>query len=134
MAAVSKIVNLHDFESQVLLQSQIPQIIAKVLPGGDPQVSFRLCRITVALLPWLEFVCGLCFVFRLAVRESALIASLLLTVFIVQAIAFRTEDCHCFFFSTRMRSLPWWWHAVFNVFLLGCSLNLARRSPIKTNS
>ncbi len=130
MAAVSKIVNFREFESQILLHSPLPQVIAKVLPGGELQLSFRLSRIVAAGLPWLELTCGLCLVFRWAVRESALIISSLLSLFILQTVAFRSEDCHCFFMATRIRSLPWFWHAVLNALLLGCSLYLTRRNVL----
>src|SRR5713101_3542374 len=45
MAAVSKIVNLRDFENQALLHSSLLHVLAKVLPGVDVQMSFTLARI-----------------------------------------------------------------------------------------
>src|SRR5438309_7987543 len=100
MAAVSKIVNLREFENQVLLHSSLPHVLARVLPGVDVQMSFTLTRIMAAGLPWLELTCGLCLVFGWAFRESAFVAALLLTLFTAQSIASRSEDCQCFFFPT----------------------------------
>jgi len=123
MAAVSKIVNLRDFENQVLIHSPLPGALAKVLPSGNLPLSFSLIRICVLILPWLELTCGLCLILGRAVRESAMIVALLLSSFIAQALVFRSEDCHCFFFPNP--SFPWWWHPVRDTLLLSCSLFLA---------
>src|SRR5438034_4231466 len=53
MAAVSKIVNLRDFENQVLLHSRLPEALSKVLPSGNVPLSFSIIRIDVAVLPCL---------------------------------------------------------------------------------
>src|SRR5437899_5727999 len=73
MAAVSKIINLHDFENRVLLHSPLPQALAKVMPSGAIPLNFSIIRIVVAVLPWLELTCGLFLLFGRAVREFALI-------------------------------------------------------------
>lgn len=127
MAAVSKIVNSREFESQVLLHSSLPRMLTRILPSENIHLSFSLTRSIVLILPWLELSCGLCLIFRRAVRESALFTSLLLSSFIVQAIAFRSEDCHCFFFPMVISNLPWWWHPFRDGLLLGCSLFLVFR-------
>src|SRR5439155_16346763 len=57
MAAVSKIVNLRDFENQVLIHSPLPEALSKVLPSGNIPLSFSIIRIVVAILPWLELTC-----------------------------------------------------------------------------
>jgi uncharacterized membrane protein YphA (DoxX/SURF4 family) len=124
MAAVSKIVNLREFESQVLLHSNLTHALARMVPGPDVQMSFSLARIIVAVLPWLELTCGLCLVFRRAVREAAFITAFLLILFIAQSFAFRNEDCHCFFFPAVVSSLPWWWHPIRDCMLLICSAYL----------
>jgi len=127
MAAVSKIVNLREFENQVLLHSSLPHVLARVLPGVDVQMSFTLARILATVLPWLELTCGLCLIFRWAVRESAVIAALLLTLFTAQSIASRSEDCHCFFFPNVASTLPWWWHLLRDGLFFLCSIHLAWR-------
>ncbi len=127
MAAVSKIINLHDFENQVLLHSPLPGAVAKLLPSGDISLSFSVIRIVGLILPWLELTCGLCLILRRAVRESAAIIALLLTLFIAQALVFRSDDCHCFFFPTLAPTFSWWWHPVRDTLLLSCSLYLARK-------
>ena len=124
MAAISKIVNLREFENEVLLHSSLPHVLARVLPSVDVQMSFTLARIVPAVLPWLELTCGLCLIFRWAVRESAFLAALLLSLFIAQSISSRSEDCHCFFFPNVASTLPWWWHPIRDGLFLLCSIYL----------
>jgi uncharacterized membrane protein YphA (DoxX/SURF4 family) len=128
MAAISKITNLREFEAQVLLHSGVPRLLAKILPGTDLQMSFTLARSLATFLPWLELICGLCLIFRWAVREAAAIASVLLSLFIAHWIAFRSEDCQCFFFPTVISAFPWWWHLLRDALFLLCSIYLAWRS------
>jgi putative oxidoreductase len=128
MAAVSKIVNLRDFESQVLLHSSLPEALAKLLPNDNLTLSFRIVRIGLAILPWLELTCGLCLLFARTVRESALIMALLLSMFIVQGITLRSDDCHCFFLPGLVSTFPWWLHVVRDTLLLSCSLFLVCKS------
>jgi uncharacterized membrane protein YphA (DoxX/SURF4 family) len=125
MAGVSKIVNLHEFENQVLLHSKFPQLVASLIPNA--LLSFRIAQLVVMILPWLELICGLCLVFKLAVRESAVITSLLLSLFIVQTIVNPAEDCHCFFLPKAVSSLPAWSHMLRDGVLLICSLYLIFR-------
>jgi uncharacterized membrane protein YphA (DoxX/SURF4 family) len=125
MAAVSKIVDVRDFENHVLLHSPLPGALAKVFPSGNISLSFSITRICVLILPWLELTCGLCLILGRAVRESASIIALLLSLFIAQALVFRSEDCHCFFFPSFAPSFPWWWQPVRDTLLLSCSLYLA---------
>jgi len=127
MAAVSKIVNLHEFESEVLLHSNLPQALAMIIPSGEIQLSFNLARIVVALLPWLELICGLCLVFHWAIREAATISSILLSLFIGHSIAYQSENCHCFFFPRAIPNLPWWWHPLRDGLFLTCSMYLVWR-------
>lgn len=112
MAAISKITNFHDFENQVFIHSSLPQALS-----GIP-MSLRLLRAAVFFLPWLELTCGLSLIFGRAVRESAVIISFLLSLFIVQALVFHNDDCHCFFFPSVIPTLPWWWHPVRDGLLL----------------
>ena len=128
MAAVSKIINLHDFENRVLLHSPPPQALAKVMPSGNLPLSFSIIRIVVTILPWLELTCGLCLILGRAVRESALIITLLLSLFIAQALVFRNADCHCFFFPSFAPAFAWWWHPLRDALLLSCSLYLVCRA------
>jgi uncharacterized membrane protein YphA (DoxX/SURF4 family) len=128
MAGISKIATPRDFESQVLLHSCLPSLIAKLLPTDNLQLSFSLSRGLIALLPWLELTCGLCLVFKKAVRESALIASLLLSLFIAHSFAYRSEDCQCFFFPISEPVRFWWWHTLRDILLLSCSVYLICRN------
>src|SRR5205823_6185028 len=125
MAAVSKIINLYDFENRVLLHSPLPQALAKVISSGNIPLSFSLVRICVLILPWLELTCGLCLILGRAVRESALIIALLLGLFIAQALIFQSDECHCFFFPSFAPAFPWWWHPLRDALMLSCSLYLA---------
>jgi len=124
MAAVSKIVNFRNFESQVLLHSPLPEALAKILPSGNIPLSFSIIRISLVILPWLELTCGLCLILGRAVREAALIIALLLSTFIIQALIFRSNDCHCFFIPALNSALPWWSHVVRDALLLSCGLYL----------
>jgi putative oxidoreductase len=129
MAAISKIVNLRDFENQVWLHSPIPQALS-TLP-----MSLRVIRAFVIFLPWLELTCGLCLILGRAVRESAAIISLLLSLFIVQALVFRSDDCHCFFLPSVVPTLPWWWHPARDaVLLIGSVYLVFKGRPRARNS
>jgi uncharacterized membrane protein YphA (DoxX/SURF4 family) len=129
MAGVSKIVSLREFENQVLLHSKFPQLLASLIPNA--QLSFRVAQLVVVFLPWLELTCGLCLVFKWAVRESAAIAALLLSLFIVQTLANPAEDCHCFFLPKAVSSLPAWSHVLRDGVLLICSCYLIFRNVPK---
>jgi len=130
MAAISKIVSLRDFENQILLHSTLPQALSNI------PMSLRAIRIAVLFLPWLELTCGLCLIFGRAVRESAVIVSILLSLFIVLALVSRTnDDCHCFFFPRMISGLPWWWHpARDGVLLIGSIYLVFKASPKTPNS
>src|SRR6266487_2497852 len=65
MAGVSKIVSLHEFESQVLLHSNFPHLLAKLISNAP--LSFCIAQLVVVLLPWLELTCGLCLIFKWAI-------------------------------------------------------------------
>ncbi len=129
MAGVSKIVSLHEFESQVLLHSKFPHLLARLTSNAP--LSFRIAQLVVVLLPWLELTCGLCLIFKWAVKESAAIVSLLLSLFIVHSLANPAEDCHCFFLPKAVSSLPIWSHVLRDVVLLIGSLYLVFRGVPK---
>jgi len=129
MAASSKIINLRDFENQVLLHSSLFQALSTV------PMSLRLVRIVVLFLPWLELICGLCLILGRAVRESAAIICLLLSLFIVQAFVYRSEDCHCFFFPNVIATTPWWWHPIRDgLLLIGSVYLIFKVSPTTRKS
>ncbi len=130
MAGVSKIVNLHEFENQVLLHSNFPHLLARLISNAP--LSFRIAQLAVVVLPWLEMICGLCLTFKWAVKESAAIAALLLSLFIVQTLANPAEDCHCFFLPKAVSSLPIWSHVLRDVVLLIGSLYLIFRGVPKS--
>jgi uncharacterized membrane protein YphA (DoxX/SURF4 family) len=129
MAGVSKIVNLREFESQVLLHSNFPQLLATLIPSA--QLSFRIAQLVVVALPWLELTCGLCLIFKWAVKESATVTALLLSLFIVQTLANPADECHCFFLPMAVSSLPIWSHVLRDVVLLIGSLYLIFRGVPK---
>ncbi|HEV2949806.1 MAG TPA: MauE/DoxX family redox-associated membrane protein [Gemmataceae bacterium] len=129
MAGVSKIVNLREFENQVLLHSNFPHLLASLIPNA--QLSFRIAQLVVVVLPWLELTCGLCLIFKWAVKETTAIAALLLSLFIVQTIVNPAEDCHCFFLPKAVSSLPAWSHVLRYGVLLICSLYLIFRGVPK---
>ena len=128
MAGISKVAAPRDFESQVLLHSSLPSLLAKLLPADNLQMSFTLSRGVIILLPWLEVTCGLCLIFKRAVRESALIVSLLLSLFIAHSFVYRGEDCQCFFFPISEPIRFWWWHTLRDTLLLSCSVYLICRN------
>ena len=128
-AASSKIINLRDFENQVLLHSSLSQALSTV------PMSLRLVRMVVLFLPWLELTCGLSLVLGRAVRESAAIICLLLSLFIVEAFVFRGEDCHCFFFPNVIATTPWWWHPIRDgLLLVGSGYLVFKVTPITGKS
>jgi uncharacterized membrane protein YphA (DoxX/SURF4 family) len=129
MAGVSKIVNLREFENQVLLHSNFPQLLARLIP--DAPLSFHIAQLVVVVLPWLELTCGLCLIFKWAVKESATVTALLLSLFIVQTLANPTEDCHCFFLPKAVSGVPAWSHVLRDGFLLIGSLYLIFRGVPK---
>src|SRR4051812_27018590 len=67
MAGVTKVTDPRAFEDRVLLHSRLPE-----------PVSLAVAR----TLPWLELTCGMCLALGCAVREAALIASVLLFAFL----------------------------------------------------
>lgn len=111
-ASVAKIVHPQEFADHLALHSTLPLVLVPVV---------------VAFLPWLELTCGLCLVLRVAVREAALLLSILLVLFIAYALRQRTElECGCGILPRRLDSLDRWpWVALRDLVLLCCSLCLA---------
>lgn len=114
-AAITKITDLPAFKNQVLLHSSLPHPVGVAV---------------VVVLPWLELTCGACLALGHAVREAALIAAVLLVLFMVYSLAFRTgADCHCFFLPATFSSGDWWWPLARNLILLVGSLWVIRQRP-----
>jgi len=107
MAAVTKITDLEAFRQRVLDEAHLPSEVA---------------RVAIAVLPWLELTCGACLALGYAVREAALLVSVLLVLFIVHALLNITEtDCGCFLTPLPEPALAWW-PPVRNALLLACAV------------
>jgi uncharacterized membrane protein YphA (DoxX/SURF4 family) len=84
MAAISKIIDLVGFESQLVQHSPLPG-------WAIPWV--------VRILPWLELTLAFCLLLGRAVREAAILSALLLAAFLVYTGFYATTgDCHCMVF------------------------------------
>lgn len=104
MAAVTKITDLPGFADQLVVHA-----------GLSSALSLGLAYV----LPWLELTCGLCLVFGYAVREAALLLTLLLLPLLGYTLArLGDSDCGCFFFPRVVQTVPWWWPPVRNLLLL----------------
>jgi putative oxidoreductase len=116
MAAVTKIADLSRFADEVVLHSGLPYYPAMLV---------------AASLPWLELTCGVCLAVGPAVREAALILSILSLALLCYALTHLGQsDCHCFLFPTRAPELIWW-PPVRNALLLMCALWTCRRIPLR---
>jgi uncharacterized membrane protein YphA (DoxX/SURF4 family) len=107
MAAVSKLTDLRTFAAQVERDSGLPD---------------RVNRIVGVVLPWLELTCGACLALGQAVREAALVLSILLVALLIYALThLGASDCHCFLFPGREPQWAWW-GPVQNALLLACAV------------
>jgi uncharacterized membrane protein YphA (DoxX/SURF4 family) len=110
MSAVTKLADLRGFSDQLVLRSGLP---------------FELSIKVAAILPWLELTCGLCLALGRAVREAALLLSILLAALLVYALThLGAYDCRCFLFPGREPERPWWIPAR-NAVLLLCAIYVA---------
>ena len=104
MAALTKITDLGAFEEQVRLHADLP---------------LWLETLVIHVLPWLELTCGACLALGYAVREAALLVTLLLVAFLVHALRnYAERDCGCFIFPSLVPAQQAWWPAVRNALLL----------------
>jgi uncharacterized membrane protein YphA (DoxX/SURF4 family) len=93
-AALTKITDADTFRDHVLDQAHLPLTVA---------------RLVIWILPWLELTCGACLALGYAVREAALLVSILLVLFTIHALANWTEtDCGCFLTPVLQPGFPWW--------------------------
>jgi putative oxidoreductase len=107
MAAVSKLADMRGFSDQLVLRSGLP---------------YAWSTKVAVVLPWLELTCGLCLTFGRAVREAALLLSMLLAALLVYALTHLGQsDCRCFLFPGREPQWTWWM-PVRNAVLLLCAL------------
>lgn len=115
MAALTKITDLAGFEDQVILHAGLPA---------------PLDIVAIAVLPWLELICGMCLALAYARREAALITTILLAVFLVHGVINYSErDCGCFLFPNLLPpSQPWWLPARNTLLLAGSILVWLERS------
>jgi putative oxidoreductase len=108
MAGVTKVTDLHGFANEVVLHSGLPYSVSLVVAAG---------------LPWLELVCGACLLAGYAVREAALLLTVLLTMLLVYSLLHRHElDCACFVFPRPDALAVWWWTPLRNALLLLCGV------------
>jgi uncharacterized membrane protein YphA (DoxX/SURF4 family) len=117
MAGVTKVTDLHGFEDRVLLLSRLPE-----------SLSLAVAR----CLPWLELTCGTCLALGYAVREAALIVSVLLLAFLgFHLLNPAGRGCDCFLFPRPVSSAGPWWPPVRDGFLLLCAVHvtLTRIAP-----
>lgn len=114
MAALTKITDLNAFSDRLVLHSGLP---------------YRLAVVVAATLPWLELTCGFCLALGLAVREAAVIISILLLGFLAESLIQPSEaDCACWLFPKALEPANRWpWSVVRNGVLLICSTWLAWR-------
>jgi len=116
MAAATKLVDPRGFADQVVRDSGLP---------------FRVSHVVGIVLPWLELTCGVCLVFGKAVREAALLLSVLLCSLLVYAFTHLGQsDCRCFLFPGREPQWTWW-APVRNALLLACAVYVSLRPPAK---
>jgi putative oxidoreductase len=109
MAAVTKIVNPEAFRDRVLQEAHLP---------------LDLARAVIWVLPWLELTCGACLALGYAVREAALLVSILLGLFTLHALLNLSEaDCGCFLTPLPEPALAWW-PPVRNALLLACGVRV----------
>jgi putative oxidoreductase len=85
-------------------------------------------EIITAGLPWLELTTGLCLFFGYAIREAALVSSVLLVFFSIYSLShLGVNDCGCFVVPAPVLSEPTWLPPVRDLLLLGASIWLAWR-------
>jgi uncharacterized membrane protein YphA (DoxX/SURF4 family) len=113
-AALTKIADPHAFADHLLLHSSLPYWLAIGI---------------ASVLPWLELTCGCCLALGIAVREAALIAALLLAVFLVYSLFQRdAAACGCFLFPEPLDAANRWpWTPLRNLVLLACAAWNVRR-------
>jgi uncharacterized membrane protein YphA (DoxX/SURF4 family) len=112
LAAASKVIDLSGFRAFLTLHSGLSLVLATAV---------------AAVLPWLELICGLCVVSGRAAREAALIALVMLAVFVVHGLIHPIEgDCGCLFWPARFAPAPRpGWLAARNLFLMACAVRVA---------
>jgi uncharacterized membrane protein YphA (DoxX/SURF4 family) len=115
-AAVSKITDLPGFRDFLAVHA-----------GLAPWSAFAVA----AVLPWLELTCGLCLLSGWAAREAAVLALLLLAVFVVHGLLHPVEaDCGCAVWPARLSLPPGGpWVLGRNVVLMAGALLTALRAP-----
>jgi putative oxidoreductase len=119
MAAVTKITDLSGFADEIVLHSDL---------------AYYPATVVAAVLPWLELTCGVCLALGVAVREAALILSVLLLALLCYAVTHLGQaDCHCFLFPTRTQESIWW-PPLRNGLLLFCALWTCRRVPMRAKN
>ncbi len=113
LAGLTKATDLRGFEDRLVLHTPLPTEAA---------------RAAARLLPWLELTCAACLLFGRAHREAALIAAVLLPLFLVQALASSGGgDCGCLLFPGSERLTAPGWLAARNALLLLAAIRVVWR-------
>jgi uncharacterized membrane protein YphA (DoxX/SURF4 family) len=112
MAAVTKITAPQTFSDQLVLHSSLP---------------LWLSLTVAAALPWLELVCGFCFLSGAGMREAAFVGAVMVLAFTVYLLVQRPEtDCGCLVFPAALPPALRLPSAILrNAVLLTCCLRLA---------
>jgi putative oxidoreductase len=109
-AAITKITDLRSFADYLVVHSGFPSHLALVL---------------ATVLPWLELVCAACLLFGRAVRESAAILCVLLTLFVCYSLLHWHEpDCGCFLFPGTRSPVASGWILARDLLLLLAGLTI----------
>jgi uncharacterized membrane protein YphA (DoxX/SURF4 family) len=117
MAAITKITDLPGFADQLLIHSDLPSPVA---------------RVVAAVLPWLELTCGACLALGYAKREAAVLLAILLVGLLVYSLThLGPEDCGCFLFPVPTEHFTWWPPVRNGLLLLG-AIYLARSQASKS--
>jgi uncharacterized membrane protein YphA (DoxX/SURF4 family) len=109
-AAITKISDLDALRDHVVDKANLP---------------LDLARVVIWVLPWLELTCGACLALGYAVREAALLVSILLVLFTIHSLVnLSAADCGCFLTPLREPEFPWW-PPLRNMVLLVCGVHVA---------
>jgi uncharacterized membrane protein YphA (DoxX/SURF4 family) len=124
-AAVPKVTDLGQFESRLLMHSQLGHWLP---PATVTAIAYTL--------PWLELICGFCLFVGHAPREMGILAIILLACFLVYSLVIPADrDCGCFLYAPEGQSQWGMWHPILNGVLLLSAIPIVwqrRRKPINS--
>jgi uncharacterized membrane protein YphA (DoxX/SURF4 family) len=112
MGAISKITDLRGFADKLVVDSGLSE-------------SWSLA--VAAFLPWLELTCGVCLLLHRATREAAMIATILIIVFIFYTVDhWGQADCGCLIFPAVGFNDWRGWPLLRDALLFLCGLRVLR--------